>query len=126
MTFNFRVELIVYCRLINAVSSRIENMVYQVGPFGKPSFRRRLKDAKELLGDDLDGVKASFVNLFQTVKYMGVSRNGIIPRLLRRSFIYDLVTDRELIALQHLLIQGYPVPLLTPYMVRISFFDYTN
>jgi hypothetical protein len=35
---------------------------------------------------------------------------SLAPRVLTGSLLYDVVADKELIALQHFLIQGFPVP----------------
>ena len=51
------------------------------------------------------------MNLFQNADFAGVMTNPVAPTLMRRSFLYDIISDQELLPLQHLLIQGFPVPL---------------
>ena len=49
------------------------------------------------------------VNVFQNADYFG-STALVAPRLMTKSWLVDAVTDREVVAAQHFLIQGFPFP----------------
>ena len=48
-------------------------------------------------------------NLCQNAE-MFFNLTQVVPTLLQRSFLYDMVAEREVLAVEHLLMQGFPVP----------------
>ena len=60
------------------------------------------------------------VNLAQSAD-MFYQDTPLAPRLLRHSLLYDLVKEEEIIPLQHLLIQGFPVPGWASYELAARF-----
>ena len=57
------------------------------------------------------GLKANcfVVNLAQSPIHFHTA-DDMFPTLLRKSYLYELVTESEILPAQHLLIQGFPVP----------------
>ena len=80
----------------------------EYGPFGDPTYRIRMQRYVEREPPQAKESNSRLVNLMQSADYMGVP-SKLAPRLLKASYLYDLVSHRELIAAQHLLIQGFPV-----------------
>ena len=57
--------------------------------------------------------RKSVVNLSQTAEHFS-SDSKYFPRLLQKSYLYDLEADREIIAPLHFVAQGFPFPQLAP------------
>ena len=86
--------------------------VRDLGPFANPVFRVRAVDyTVRGIGDDVQpGLPSvNLVNLMQNPQFFS-SRSSMAPRLLRHSFLFDTVTQNEVLPLQHFLIQGWPAP----------------
>ena len=66
-----------------------------------------------------------FANLMQNAEIGWYSDSKLAPRLLRGSCLYDVVTDKEVLPLQHLLIQGFPVPGWAPLAIT-EYFPFAN
>ena len=80
------------------------------GPFCSPTLSSRLDKWRLTKKDD---TPIYIVNLSQHCDaHPSSPKQSLAPRVLAGSMLYDVVADKELIALQHFLIQGFPVPKL--------------
>ena len=84
-----------------------------LGPFGDSVMKVRLQQYMEL--DRLKRCLAGsppclMLNLQQNIMYFNQSIYA--PSLLQKSHLYDVVAMREVLPIEHLLIQGFPVPSL--------------
>jgi hypothetical protein len=72
--------------------------------------RRVAYRLKAALQPGFNEMPVAIVNLVQTAGYMQGRLQTRAPALLRGSCLYDLVSDKEVLPIQHWLIQGFPVP----------------
>ena len=91
----------------NAFASRA--VVDGFGPFGYSSLKMRLEDFKhkaEKVGmrDDVH-----IQNLFNNAGFI-FNKTNMVPTLLQHSLLYDLKTSQEILPIEHLMMQGFPVP----------------
>lgn len=81
----------------------------ELGPFCNPSFKQRLLDYNMHLADKVKDKPVLLANLQQNASmFASVSTNA--PAVMRSSWLFDIVSNKELLPAQHLLIQGFPVP----------------
>ena len=85
----------------------------------------RLAAEKGLISED-EGwcVSVAIVNLSQTAQYAGLIDSSCAPTLLRRSVLFDLVSDQLVLPQAHFAIQGYPASELMG--DRCSFFAFVS
>ena len=84
------------------------------GPFSDSAFRIRLQAyMKRAATSEQSCARKSVVNLSQTAEHFS-SDSKYFPRLLQKSYLYDLEADREIIAPLHFVAQGFPFPQLAP------------
>ena len=91
--------------------------VGQSGPFCDASYRLRLDKYRQLFEAhkvSFNNVAIQIVNLEQNAEHFFHGLSHVAPRLLKKSMLYDLVSNKEFVPVQHWLIQGYPVPGLVP------------
>ena len=89
------------------------------GPFCNSSFRVRVPILKNMLNDIMDDWeqktgcrpcwKSFIVNLNESNEY-AMHKTCFGPTLLTSSRLYDIIAEREVLPLQHVLMQGAPVP----------------
>ncbi|CAK0796209.1 unnamed protein product [Prorocentrum cordatum] len=82
-----------------------------LGPFGDAVMKVRLHQNLERADCErcLEAkVPIQIVNLFQNDLFFGVSKYA--PSLLQRSMLFDIISMKEILPIEHLLIQGFPVP----------------
>ncbi len=92
-------------------TTRCTSKALDLGPFADTVFKVRLSQYRELDSciHFLEKKPACLViNLFQNALFFNASR--FAPSLLQRSFLYNMVIDREVLPLEHFLFQGFPVP----------------
>ena len=88
----------------------IDAHFHELGPFAGVGYRLRKDRALSNRLMLVNPPPIHIVNLAQDPQSFGYSSSRNAPRLLRGSYLYDLVSNREILPLQHLLIQGFPVP----------------
>ena len=82
-----------------------------LGPFGEATLRVRKEQYLEkpaVKAALSKSAKVLLVNLHQNSHFF--SDNQYAPSLLQRSQLYNLVTMKEVLPIEHFLIQGFPVP----------------
>ena len=55
-------------------------------------------------------VDCAYVNASQTARYSGSVHSVMLPTLLRGSHLIDLASQRWLLAVEHFLVHGFPLP----------------
>ena len=87
-----------------------QKMMLDLGPFADTAFKIRLTKYLEHYSKIEPAPAVNIVNLMQTSEYYGPCTTTVVPSLLRNSWLFDIATMREVLAVQHFLILGYPVP----------------
>ena len=85
-----------------------------LGPFNDAAFRVRLEvfneEYQKFIAKNAEQPAVVFCNLQQHCEWMGLSAKPHVPSLLKGSWLYDLVSGKEVVPLQHFLASGFPVP----------------
>ena len=82
-----------------------------LGPFGSSVLKVRLQQYKDFDDEKMALAKkppVRLANLDQNSHFWNTS--PFAPSLLQGSLLFDLVREREVLPVEHLLIQGFPVP----------------
>jgi len=99
--------------MIEGPSSSDGGALLDLGPFGRSILRVRRDQYREALQNSMKDkpgpMPVLLVNLSQNADFM-FNKSTMAPCLLSCSMLFDLASDREVLPVEHFLIQGFPVP----------------